>query len=109
MMRWYNIGGKIRGYQEGGAVPFTPAVETGVPQGGHAAPAIAEYLGGGAPTAPQLSYQPGVHGVDQQVQWLDQAQQVSDQLQQGIPTFAQQPAVRGGGIDPRGTLSLIHI
>ena len=71
MMRWYNIGGKIRGYQEGGAVPFTPAVETGVPQGGHAAPAIAEYLAGGVPGiqgVPQLSYQPGASGQDQQVQ-----------------------------------------
>ena len=38
---WYNLGGFIRGYQEGGAVaptPLTPGVQTGVPQGGHAGP-----------------------------------------------------------------------
>ena len=45
----------------GGAVVIPGAgVQTGIPQGGHAAPAIAQYLAGaGAPTSGGISYTPG--------------------------------------------------
>ena len=104
---WYNLGGFIRGYQEGGAVaptPLTPGVQTGVPQGGHAAPAIQSYLTGGVPGVPgvpQLSYQPGVSGQDQQVEWLQQADAISQQLgNQSQNILAGAPAGGGGGTQP---------
>ena len=51
----------IQGYQEGGSVVAQPAVATGIPQGGNAATAIAEYMLG--TLAGPLSYQGGTQGV----------------------------------------------
>ena len=51
----------IQRYQEGGAVVAQPAVATGIPQGGNAANAIAEYMLG--TLAGPLSYTGGTQGV----------------------------------------------
>jgi len=51
----------IQGYQEGGSVVAQPAVATGIPQGGNAATAIAEYMLG--TLAGPLSYEGGTQGV----------------------------------------------
>ena len=72
MMKWYNVGGKIlpmKTYKNGGKVlhlqqggaAVSPTVNTGVPQGGYAAPAIQTYLAGNQ--APQYSTGPIGAGV----------------------------------------------
>ena len=77
--------------------PGTPGVQTGIPQGGHAANAIAQYFAGGAPGAPQLSYQ-GNPYADQQTQWLTEAGTTSEGLaEQAQAIVAARPDPNTGG------------
>ena len=92
----------VASYFSGGS----PGVQTGIPQGGHAANAIAAYLSGqpvpgGASasgyTPGQLSYQAGTHG-DQNVQWLTDAAATQQTLSdQAAAIQAANAAPTGGG------------
>ena len=89
MLKWYNIGGGVSvpylSRNPGGEIPGnTPSVSTGVPQGGHAQPAINTYIAGSQ--APQYSTGPIGDGVTGQA--IDTTQYV-----QQAPLAAQTPYV----------------
>ena len=114
MYAWYNIGGKVIPVlkrQTGGAVPVaplasTPGVQTGIPTGGTAQPAIQSYLQGSSPsTSYNSSYNPSYSGdffsglkstpIDQgSVEADQQAQQPVEQ-----PVVPPQPSETP--VDPR--------